>query len=184
MNRKIVYSILVATIMVTGGAIYYDSYLQSHSSSVLSAAVSVNVDANTTPNILYIFIHTQINSSNSLTKFNFDESSYVEGVNLVYAGQSYSNAVNLSQGHFIANSSVPQLEGFIHFNISNEHPNAKEVWNWTIYNFTSADFMQAPYGYYYLTSHIVSDSSKSLIVHLPKILLFVNKNKISLQTEG
>ncbi len=179
--KKLIYIVLIVSIILIGGTIYYHEYVVSHSSPNITANVSLSVDSTQLPHQLLINISADINSTNSLTHFNFGENTYIEGINLIYGGTNYSQAVNMSRGTYIPPPSFPQLYGLIHFTISNGKPTVSELWNLSVYNFTSRTFTNAPEGYYYVASSIVGSSNQSAVLHmnLPRAIIRIGSDGVS-----
>ena len=172
-SRRLVLIIFIVLVVVIGGLSYYHSYVTSHSHSLIVINVSardISVDGYGTLNIT---LAAEINSTNSLTNFSLQEVAYVEGLDIVFAGDNYSQAVNISTSAVVPNSSIPQLYGFNHFILDNGHPVARLNWNLSVYNFTSGLYMKAPSGYYYFKASFVSSNGDNIRVKLPNDLVYV-----------
>lgn len=172
--RSIVLISLICLVVISSGIIYYHSYVEEHSSSMIGVSVNPNVTNNN--RTLVIHINAIINSTNEFTKFDYNERTYVEGLHVFYAGKNKSTVPGI-----INHSIIPsqQLCGFIHFNISNHHPNAVINWNNTVYNFNNSSYMHAPNGYYIITASMVSKGAVP-VLHIPKVMIRVENSDIKI----
>jgi hypothetical protein len=136
-----------------------------------------------------VSIDSIINSSNFLTEFNLVEYGGIEGIDLNYAGQNYSTAVNVSEGHYPSNYTIYPQSGRVYFTLSNRHPRVNVTWNTTVYNDGKGEFVPAPSGYYYLSSAIAFGSDQkygylNFSINLPKIIVEVSHSNVSLRPDG
>lgn len=171
-SRKLVLIIFVVLVIVIGGLSYYHSYVNSHSKPLVAVDVAVSDNSSDGYRTLNINITAEFNSTNSLTNMSLKEDTYEEGINLVYAGDNYSQAVNISNSGQ-PNSSIPQLYGFNHFILNHGHPFAGLTWNLTVFNFTSESYMNAPNGYYYFRVSLATSNGILTPVKLPNDMVYV-----------
>jgi hypothetical protein len=171
-SRKLVLIIFIILVLVIGGLSFYHSYVNSHSKPLVAIDVVVSDNSSDGYKTLNINITAEFNSTNSLTNLSLIENNYEEGLNLVYAGDNYSQAENISNSR-LPNSSIPQLYGFNHFVLDNGHPFARLFWNLTVYNFTSVSYMNAPNGYYYFRVSLVNSNGILTPVKLPNDMVYV-----------
>ncbi|MHB8358541.1 MAG: hypothetical protein ACYDCP_03435 [Thermoplasmataceae archaeon] len=171
-SRKLVLILFIVLVIIIGGLSYYHSYVNSHSKPVVALDVLVSDNSSDGYRTLNINITAEFNSTNFLTNLSLMEDSYEEGLNLVYAGDNYSQAINLSISG-LSNPSIPQLYGFNHFILNNNHPFARLNWNLTVYNFTSESYMKAPNGYYYLSASLTNSNGILTPVKLPDTMIYV-----------
>ena len=171
-SRKVVLIVFMVLVVVIGGLSYYHSYVSSHSKPLVAIDVVISDNSSDGYKTININITSEFNSTNSLTNLSLNEDSYVEGLNLVYAGDNFSSAVSMSYSH-IPNSSIPQLYGFNHFVLNNGHPVARLSWNLTVYNFTSESYINAPNGYYYLSASLAVSNGILTPVKLPDDMVYV-----------
>ena len=179
-SRRLILVLFIALIIVVGGLSYYHSYVRSHSTPFVAIDVTVGENSFDGYRTLNITLTAEINSTNSLTNFSLKEVTYVEGLNLVFAGDNYSQAINISTSAGIPNSSIPQLYGFNHFILDNGHPVARLNWNLSVYNFTSGLYMKAPNGYYYFSASLGISNGVASPVNLPNDLIYVENNTAKL----
>lgn len=179
-SRKAIIIALGVAIIVISGLFYYNSYVNAHSSKLIVAMTTISTENVNSTSILYVNVSAEINSTNSLTSFNFHEDHGPEGVDLVYAGQNKSVAVNLSEGTTNSSYNFTLEKGFIHFNLSSKDLKVNEKWNGTVFNFRDGNYTAAPNGYYYMTSRVVGNQHDSLIVTVPSSLIALGNSSLSI----
>ncbi len=178
--RNIVLVSLICVVVISSGIIYYHSYVEGHSNPSVGVSVHTSV---TNSRTLIFHINAIINSTNKFTKFDFNERTYVEGLHLFYAGKNKSVVPGV-----INNSITPsqQICGFIHFNISNNHPDAVVNWNNTVYNFNNSSYMHAPNGYYIITASMGGNGKDAgvAVLKIPQVIVQVENNNIKIMPIG
>ena len=106
----------MAFVIIISGVIYIQSSIDSHSSPDIGLKLSFRNITKNQQQELQISLNADINSTNSLTKFTLNETTYLEGVDLVYYGPNYTTASDLCEG-FPTFYNYTCFQSIIHFSI-------------------------------------------------------------------
>lgn len=180
--KKIVISVLLAFVIIISGVIYIQSSIDSHSSPDIGLKLSLKSITKNNQQKLQVSIEAEINSTNSLTKFTLNETTYLEGVELVYYGPNYTTASSLCNGS-TKYQNYASFESVIHFCISNTKTNFTTVWSEQVFNVSTQKMLNvpAPYGYYFPLVEIIAKGPLTpSIVKVPSGLIHFESGKISL----
>ena len=154
----IIFVIIIIIALVTLTFYYYNSI--DHSK--LQIDVSINYQQCATNKHIKFNVDAIINSSNSHTKFLFNESIRDYGILLVYNGSVQSS-----------NSSFVNYFTIIHYVVSNSSPDTSVIWNETVFNASATVFsstlntsnlkhIPAPAGQYLIAGGLLAFSNDSL----------------------